>query len=108
MAGDLFRPIFVPERFSEAVSGRAWIGAMLVCRNALDLVLPEIDGISAASRRVLESGKPLREQLLSEPRLGEVLSERQIDAVLDPARYLGSAGEFVDRALKLYREGEIK
>jgi 3-carboxy-cis,cis-muconate cycloisomerase len=88
MDGDLFRPIFVPERFSEAVSG--------------------IDGISAASRRVLESGKPLREQLLSEPRLGEVLSERQIDAVLDPARYLGFAGEFVDRALKLYREREIK
>jgi 3-carboxy-cis,cis-muconate cycloisomerase len=195
MAGDLFRPIFVPERFSEAVSGRAWIGAMLeaagafavaqaragliprqaaetivsccdadhivpeeigrkgrakgnpvpplvrafaravsrvsedaagyvhkgatsqdimdtaamlVCRNALDMALPEIDGISAASRRVLESGKPLREQLLSEPRLGEVLSERQIDAVLDPARYLGFAGEFVDRALKLYREREIK
>jgi hypothetical protein len=27
---------------------------------------------------------------------------------LDPTHYLGSAGEFVDRALKLYREGEIK
>jgi hypothetical protein len=27
---------------------------------------------------------------------------------LDPAHYLGSAGEFVDRALKQYREGEIK
>jgi 3-carboxy-cis,cis-muconate cycloisomerase len=66
------------------------------------------DLVGDASRRVLESGKPLREELLSEPRLGEVLSESEIDAVLDPARYLGSAGEFVDRALKLYREGEIK
>jgi 3-carboxy-cis,cis-muconate cycloisomerase len=45
---------------------------------------------------------------LSEPRLGEVLSEEELDAALDPARYLGCAGEFVDRALKLYREGEIK
>jgi 3-carboxy-cis,cis-muconate cycloisomerase len=50
----------------------------------------------------------LREELLSEPRLGEVLSEGEIDAALDPAHYLGSAGEFVDRALTLYREGEIK
>jgi 3-carboxy-cis,cis-muconate cycloisomerase len=51
---------------------------------------------------------PLREEVLSEPRLGEVLSEREIDETLDPAHYLGSAGAFVDRALKLYREGEVK
>src|ERR671919_2389486 len=35
MAGELFRPIFVPERFAEAVSGRAWIGAMLEAEGAL-------------------------------------------------------------------------
>src|SRR5215210_9416371 len=35
MAGELFRPIFVPERFREAVSGRAWIGAMLEAEGAL-------------------------------------------------------------------------
>jgi len=29
MAEELFRPIFVPDRFREAVSGRAWLGAML-------------------------------------------------------------------------------
>jgi len=65
------------------------------------------DLVEEASHRVLEGGKSLREELLSEPRLGEVLSEEEIDAALDPASYLGSAGEFVDRALKLYREGEI-
>jgi len=65
------------------------------------------DLVEEASHRVLEGGKSLREELLSEPRLGEVLSEAEIDAALDPASYLGSAGEFVDRALKLYREGEI-
>jgi 3-carboxy-cis,cis-muconate cycloisomerase len=63
--------------------------------------------VEATSHRALESGRSLREELLSEPGLGEVLSEEEIDAALDPARYLGSAGEFVDRALKLYREGEI-
>ena len=63
--------------------------------------------VEEASQRSLENGKPLREELLSEPGLGEILSEEEIDAALDPAHYLGSAGEFVDRALKLYREGEI-
>ncbi len=36
--------------------------------------------------------------------LREVLSEEDIDAALDPAGYLGSAGAFVDRALELYRK----
>src|SRR5215216_3284098 len=35
MAGELFRPIFVPERFAEAVSGRAWLRAMLEAEGTL-------------------------------------------------------------------------
>ena len=62
------------------------------------------DLVEAASRRALGGGKPLREELLSG--LGGVLSEEEIDAALDPAGYLGSVVEFIDRALKLYREGE--
>jgi 3-carboxy-cis,cis-muconate cycloisomerase len=65
------------------------------------------DFVEETSRRALEGGKSLREELLSEPRVGEVLTEGEIDAALDPAHYLGSAGEFVDRALKRYSEGEI-
>jgi 3-carboxy-cis,cis-muconate cycloisomerase len=65
------------------------------------------DLVEAASRRTFETGRSLREELLAEPALEEVLSEEEIDAALDPAGYLGSAGEFVDRALKLYREGKI-
>jgi 3-carboxy-cis,cis-muconate cycloisomerase len=64
------------------------------------------DLVEEASHRTLASGKPLREELFFEPRLGEILSADEIDAALDPSAYLGSAGEFVDRALKLYREGE--
>ena len=63
--------------------------------------------VEKASHRTLENGTSLREELLYEPRLSEVLTEEEIDAALDPAGYLGSAGEFVDRALKLYREGDI-
>jgi 3-carboxy-cis,cis-muconate cycloisomerase len=35
MAGELFRPIFVPDRFREAVGGRAWLQAMLDAEGAL-------------------------------------------------------------------------
>ncbi|HET7479197.1 MAG TPA: 3-carboxy-cis,cis-muconate cycloisomerase [Rubrobacteraceae bacterium] len=62
------------------------------------------EAVKAASRRTFESGKSLREELLSESEVREVLSEKEIDAALDPGRYLGSAGEFVDRALDLYRK----
>ncbi len=44
------------------------------------------------------AGRPLRETL------AEALPPDQVDAALDPAGYLGSAGLFVDRALALYDE----
>lgn len=37
MSGELFGPIFVPDRFREAVGGRAWLGAMLEAEAALAL-----------------------------------------------------------------------
>jgi 3-carboxy-cis,cis-muconate cycloisomerase len=60
--------------------------------------------VEATSRRTFESGRSLREELLAEPVLKEVLSKEEIDAALDPAGYLGSAGAFVERALELYRK----
>jgi 3-carboxy-cis,cis-muconate cycloisomerase len=42
------------------------------------------------------SGRSLREELLAEPTLREVLTTEEIDAALDPARYPGSAEVFVD------------
>jgi 3-carboxy-cis,cis-muconate cycloisomerase len=62
------------------------------------------DLVEAVSRRTLKSGRSLREEILAEPVLKEVLSEEDIDAALDPAGYLGSARVFVDRALEFYRE----
>jgi 3-carboxy-cis,cis-muconate cycloisomerase len=58
--------------------------------------------VEAASRRAADGGKPLREELLTEPVLREQLTTEEIDAALNPAGYLGSAGAFVDRALELY------
>jgi 3-carboxy-cis,cis-muconate cycloisomerase len=89
-------------------------GGLLLAENVATVAAEHLgrleahDLVEEASHRALESGRSLREELLSEPRLGEVLSEGEIDEALDPAHYLGSAGEFVDRALTLYREGEIK
>jgi len=61
--------------------------------------------VGAAARRAADGGRPLRDELLAEPVLREQLSPEEIDAALDPAGYLGSVGELIDRALALYREG---
>ena len=60
--------------------------------------------VKKASHRALDRGRPLREELLEDAELGQVLSENDIDAALDPERYLGSAEVFVDRALDLYHK----
>ncbi|QIN85257.1 3-carboxy-cis,cis-muconate cycloisomerase [Rubrobacter tropicus] len=62
--------------------------------------------VEAACRRALAENRHLREELVQDERIGRVLTEAEIDAALDPAGYLGSAGAFVDRALELYREEE--
>jgi 3-carboxy-cis,cis-muconate cycloisomerase len=85
-------------------------GGLLLAENVTTVAAEHLgrleahDFVEDASHRALEGGKSLREELLSEPWLGEVLSEEEIDAALDPAGYLGSARAFVDRALELYRE----
>jgi len=100
-----------PEKMLENLNAT---GGLLLAENVTTAAAEHLgrleahDLVEEASHRALQGGKSLREELLSDPRLGEVLSEEEIDAALDPAGYLGSAGEFVDRALKLYREGEIR
>ncbi|HEX6500631.1 MAG TPA: 3-carboxy-cis,cis-muconate cycloisomerase [Micromonosporaceae bacterium] len=44
-----------------------------------------------------------RAALLADPAVREHLSERDVDAALDPREWLGCAGTFVDRALRTYR-----
>ncbi|CAA9489638.1 MAG: 3-carboxy-cis,cis-muconate cycloisomerase [uncultured Rubrobacteraceae bacterium] len=84
-------------------------GGMLLAENVTTLATHKLgrleahDLVEAACRRALEEGRHLREELLQDERIREALSKEEIDAALDPAGYLGSAGTFVDRALKLYR-----
>ena len=99
-----------PEKMLENLNAT---GGLLLAENVTTVAaehfgrLEAHDLVEEASHRALAGGKSLREELSSEPRLGEVLSGEEIDAALDPASYLGSAGEFVDRALKLYSEGGV-
>ena len=55
--------------------------------------------VERASRRAAAEGRPLRAVLLEAPEVAGRLGEAGVDAALDPAAYLGAAGELVDRAL---------
>jgi 3-carboxy-cis,cis-muconate cycloisomerase len=85
-------------------------GGMLMAENVTTVVADRLgrlkahELVGAAARRSADSGKPFREELRAEPDLRERLSAEEIDAALDPRGYLGSAGEFIDRAMALYRK----
>lgn len=48
----------------------------------------------------------LRDRLLADARVTELLSEAEVDAALDPANYLGAAQALIDRVLVRYEEEE--
>jgi 3-carboxy-cis,cis-muconate cycloisomerase len=87
-------------------------GGMLMAENVTTVVADRLgrlkahDLVEKAAQRAAGGGKQFREELLAEPALREWLSAEEVDAALDPAGYFGSAGEFIDRALGLYR-GEV-
>jgi 3-carboxy-cis,cis-muconate cycloisomerase len=61
--------------------------------------------VGEVARRASESGRPLRDELVADERIE--LSEEEIDSALEPAAYLGSTEELVDRALKAHeRRGD--
>lgn len=54
------------------------------------------DLVYAVVSRAFEAGQTLREALLADPEVTAHLSEKQIDELLDPANYTGSAPAMVD------------
>jgi 3-carboxy-cis,cis-muconate cycloisomerase len=60
--------------------------------------------VTDASRRALDSGRALHDELAEDAEIGERLSPEEIARALDPAGYLGSADAFVERALARHRE----
>jgi 3-carboxy-cis,cis-muconate cycloisomerase len=61
------------------------------------------DVVYEACAKCTESGLSLREVLLADQRISAKLSAAEIDAMLDPANYLGCAREMVDQVLELVR-----
>jgi 3-carboxy-cis,cis-muconate cycloisomerase len=57
--------------------------------------------VQAAGERAA-AGESFRDALLGQPVIAEHLSAQELDALLDPAGYLGSSAAFVDRALALH------
>ena len=58
------------------------------------------DIVYAAASRAMDSGTGLRAALVADPAVTAHLSIDEIDALLDPAAYTGSAGEMVDAVLR--------
>jgi 3-carboxy-cis,cis-muconate cycloisomerase len=70
-------------------------GALVAERVAL--ALPA--GARAAVKAAAASGAPFRDALLAQPELAAHLDPGALDALLDPAGYVGASDALIDRAL---------
>jgi 3-carboxy-cis,cis-muconate cycloisomerase len=57
------------------------------------------DVVYDACRAAAESDRPLLELLAANPQVGPHFNRSELERLLDPRNYLGSAGAMVDRAL---------
>jgi 3-carboxy-cis,cis-muconate cycloisomerase len=86
-------------------------GGLVMSESVAAALAPSLGGAGAqqlveqAARRAVESQRGFREVLLELPEVGEALGPEGLDAALDPAGYLGVAGELIDRALAAHRGG---
>jgi 3-carboxy-cis,cis-muconate cycloisomerase len=116
MSEELFRPIFVPDKFRETVSGRAWLGAMLEAEGALAHAEAQVglippDAAEAIASRCdaglfdpEELGRRGRAQGNPVPPLVRVLTEAVSEASQDAARYVhkgATSQDIVDTAAML-------
>lgn len=59
--------------------------------------------VYAAAARAMDEGRTLRDALLADREISALLTEAEMDALLDPANYLGSAPAMVDAVLARYQ-----
>lgn len=57
--------------------------------------------VYAAAGRAMDNGTTLREELVNDNEICQNLTIHEIDALIDPSNYVGSAGEMVDAVLRL-------
>jgi 3-carboxy-cis,cis-muconate cycloisomerase len=101
--GELMKSLRVdPDRMRENLDRS---GGLLLTENVTARLAPALgraqahELVARLSRDAVQRRVPLREVLLSDPEVCAHLSTEDLDAALDPAGYLGSAREFVERAL---------
>ena len=58
------------------------------------------DLLEAASKRAASESRPLREVIDETPNIVDALPAKSLDKLFDPLGYLGSADQFIERALK--------
>ena len=63
------------------------------------------DLVEKAARLAVDSERPFRDVLLSEPVVADSLGPDGVVAALDPGSYLGVTSELIDRALAAHRAG---
>jgi 3-carboxy-cis,cis-muconate cycloisomerase len=80
-------------------------GGLLMAERVATALAPELGRLQAHElvERAAASGEPFADALERATELGRA----QIERLLDPSEYLGSAGEFVDRALAAHRAVEV-
>jgi 3-carboxy-cis,cis-muconate cycloisomerase len=82
-------------------------GGLLMAERVMLAIAPRAgreeatEAVQAAAERAA-AGDSFRDALLAQPVIAEHLAAQDVEALLDPAGYLGSAGAFVDRALALH------
>lgn len=59
--------------------------------------------VEAACKEAISQRRHLREVLGENPAVSAVLDAKALDALFDPARYLGAAGEMIDRVLAAHK-----
>jgi len=62
-----------------------------------------VDAVRRAARRTADNEGSFADELLAEKDVAVHLSPGELDDLLDPASYVGAAGELVDRVLDAYR-----
>jgi 3-carboxy-cis,cis-muconate cycloisomerase len=84
-------------------------GGLLLAENIAVRLAPALgraeagDLVASVCRDAVAQGRSLHDALSTEPRVTRHLSPAEIGEALDPSGYVGSAGEFVDRALAARR-----
>jgi adenylosuccinate lyase len=95
---------------AERMAEHAHAAAELICSEALMLTLARRIGKQSAhglvydvSQQAQSSGQSLRTLLLAHDEIASWLAPDELDQLLDPGRYLGDAGDLVDRSVQRAR-----